>query len=338
MAEECHRNGIMLMPYLGFQVSDQAPEYAGFKREVIKLPENTSSDTYPDMTPQNVSTVCLKGVWQDALVAGVARLMDEYGVDGIYLDSTCSPWGCTNELHGCGYRRADGKLCPTYPVFAVRDTFKRLYTVVRQHKTDGVMDAHVYDCMNSSALAFSTSYWNGEQLGKAAFFPDGLPLDRFRTEFMGINWGVPGDLLDYHLGDYRQCCALSLLHDVLVRPVQGDPMALEASIWKAADDFGRKEARRLPYWSNAEYVKVAPADCYVSLYRHPTHGVLVVVSNLGKNATAATVTLDLKKLDLPAKLTALDGLTRAPVTIHEGRIEQSLPSVGWAIIWVKPLE
>jgi hypothetical protein len=336
MADECHRYGIKLMPYLGFQVSDQAPEYAAFKREVIKLPENTSSDQYPDMTPQNVSTVCLKGVWQDALVAGVARLMDEYGVDGIYLDSTCSPWGCTNELHGCGYRRPDGRLRPTYPVFAVRDAFKRLYTVVRRRKPDGVMDAHVYDCMNISALAFATSYWNGEQLGNPAFLPDGLPLDRFRTEFMGINWGVPADFLYYKLGDYRKCYALSLLHDVLIRPNDADQFALEASIGKLADEFGRKEARWLPYWSNAEYVRVSPVDCYVSLYRHPTHGVLAVVSNLGKNAAAATVTLDLKKLDLPAKLTAVDGLTRTPVTIRDGRIEHSLASVGWAIIWIKP--
>jgi hypothetical protein len=338
LVDECHRNGLKLMIPLGFQVSEKAPEYAAFKREVIKLPENTSPDKLPDVEPQNMSIVCLKSVWQDALVAGISRLMDEYGVDGIYLDSTCMPVACTNELHGCGYRRPDGKLCPTYPIFSVRDTFKRLYTVVRRHKPDGLVDAHVYDCMNSSALAFATSYWNGEQLATPAFLPDGLPLDRFRAEFMGINWGVPADFLSYMLGDYRKCCALSLLHDVLIRPDDVYELASEAPIWKLADEFGRKEARWLPYWSNAEYVSVGPADCYVSLYRHPTHGVLVVVSNLGKNAAAATVTLNLKKLDLPAKLTAVDGLMHTPVTIRDGRIEQSLASVGWAMIWVQPAE
>ncbi len=184
------------------------------------------------MPSQMVTSVCLRSVWQDALVDYVSRMMDEFDIDGIYLDSTNMPFPCSNTLHGCEARRADGTKVPVYPVFAVRDTFRRLYAVVKGKKAEGIVDSHVFDCMNSAALAFATSYWNGEQLSAARFPSDALPLDRFRTEFMGVNWGVPCDLLAYQMGGFRNGLAVSLPHDVLVRCWQEEllvePIALEA--------------------------------------------------------------------------------------------------------------
>ena len=227
-----------------------------------------------------VSSVCLRSVWQDALVDYVSRMMDEFDIDGLYLDSTNMPFPCMNGLHGCEARRADGTRAPVYPIFAVRDTFRRLYAVIKGKKADGILDSHVFDCMNSSALSFSTSYWTGEQLSRADIPTDALPLDRFRTEFMGVNWGVPCDLLSYRLGSFRKAAAVSLPHDILVRfrqdeiPVDSgeDERLLSRSLWKLADDFGRAEARFTPYYSRRCPVQGLPKDWIASVYRHPKNG------------------------------------------------------------------
>ena len=335
LVKACHRHGIKVIPYLGYQICEEAPDYPFVRDEVIRVPLHANPDSYPGMRPQMVNIVCLNSAWQDCLVENVARMIDEFDIDGVYLDSTPMPWPCNNELHGCGYRRADGKLGSTYPIFAVRETFKRLYTVIKAKKPDGIVDAHVYDCMNSAALAFATSYWNGEQLRPSANEAEGLPLDRFRAEMMGVNWGVPADFLHYRLGDFKKAHALSLLHDVLVRTSARKP-DLPASICQLADKFGRKEARFLPYWNNAEYIKVTPKACYASLYRHPESGVLVLVSNLGKGQAQVRLAFDLKKLGLPrAGLVARDGLTGEPVAMQGDTVTVTLPPMGWQYLWIK---
>ena len=331
----CHRYDIKVIPYIGYQICDDAPEYAFLGDDVIRVPREANPDSYPGKKARMVNAVCMKSVWQDCLVDHVARMIDEYDIDGVYLDSTNMPFHCKNELHGCGYRRADGTLGWTYPVFAIRQTFKRLYTVVKQKKPDGIVDAHVYDCMNSAALAFATSYWNGEQLRRDPTLSKELPLDRFRAEMMGVNWGVPADFLWYRLCDFKKAHAVALLHDTPVRAGGAGDLDLTSSVWKLADDFDRKGARFLPYWNNSEYVQIEPPDCYVSLYQHPKNGVLAVVSNLGREPAWANVQLDPARLGLEGMLIAHDALTNAQVDTIDGLIRLLLPSLSWKVIWVR---
>jgi hypothetical protein len=206
---------------------------------------------------------------------------------------------------------------------------RRIYNAVRERKPDGIVDLHVYDCMNLPALAWATDYWNGEQLVKQEFQSDALPLDRFRTEFMGRNWGVPADLLNYKLGGLRQSLAISLLHDV---PVRSGPAT---TLWKIRDDFGVKQSRWLPYWSNQDVVKVAPKDCYASLFAHPDGRVLAYVSNLGKAAVDVRLSLNLDKLALPANVSAKDAISKAAVKMENGVITLNIPAQDYRIIWVE---
>ena len=213
----CHAEGIRVVPYIGgFLLSEDTPEGRCFMAEMQKTPATRYPiDRLPGLESQMTRIVCQRGPWQDFLVDGIAHLIDEYDVDGVYLDSSSAPWACKNALHRCGYTAPNGGRRPTYPLFDVREMLQRIYTVVKQRKPDGIVDLHVYDCLHAGALAFSTTYWNGEQLGRGPQVKvDGLPLDRFRTEFMGTNWGTPADLLYYVLGNYRACSAIALLHDV----------------------------------------------------------------------------------------------------------------------------
>ena len=345
LVRECHRHGIKVLPYVGgFLLSELTPEapFFGDEMRVTPMPlyRQTASASkvkhWPGWKPQMCMFACQRGPWQDFLVDGVAHLMDEYDVDGVYLDTTTVPFPCRNELHGCGYRDADGRAEIGYPVFSVRDLIRRIHNTVKQRKPDGIVDLHVYDCMNLPGLSWATTYWNGEQLStEKASVVEKLPLDRFRTEFMGHNWGVPSDLLYYVLKDYKGSVAAALLHDVPVRPENLSDLNLISALWKVRDEFGVKKARWLPYWSNQDVVKVETKDCYASLFAHPDGRVLAIVSNVSKEKTDVRLSLSLDKFGLPANVTAKDAISRAALTIQNGEIMLNLPAQDYRIVWIE---
>ena len=349
LVKACHRRGIRIMPYFGYHISELAPEFSLFHRECSRQRSpgepTYAGDGYPGGPRQRVCEVCYRSAWQDFVVDGIAKLMDTYGVGDVYLDGTGDPKGCLNVEHGCGYKRPDGSLAKTYPIFACRDTLRRIYTVVKTYNPDGIVHFHQSGYLVAPVLAWATSYRDGEQLyggvPKGSFALDRLPLDMFRAEFMGRQWGVPADFLAHCLGRFTRCTwtqahAISLLHDVPVRPLHSLACVEEESaLWKVMSQFGRKEAEWLPYWKNSEYVTVHPDDAYVSLYRHPRNRVLAVVSNLGRKATTVTVQLNPARLGLVGPLTACDAVTGTKVPIANEAIELSLPSLGWRVIWVE---
>lgn len=334
MVADYHAAGLKVVPYVGgFLLSDEAPEAALFRDEMAKMPMQPFPIRLPGLKDQMATVVCQRSLWQDFLVDGIARLIDEYDADGVYLDTTTRPYACINELHGCGYTRPDGSRGMTYPVFSVRENLRRIYTAVTSRKPDGIVDVHVYDCMNGPALAWATSYWNGEQLPRGVEFrPDALPLDRFRCEFMGRNWGVPADLLYYKLGEYRKCMAIAGLHDVPVRTEKLPDLAIQSGLWRLRDEFGCRDAEWLPYWSNQEHVSVEPADCYASLHRHQENGVLAFVSNLSREQARVRVTLNLQALGLAGEVRARDGISGDEIAIAEGVIEMELASQDWRTV------
>jgi hypothetical protein len=337
LVRACHAEGIKVVPYIGgFLLAENTPEGRCFMEEMEKVPVAPYPiDRLPGLESQMTRIVCQRGPWQDFLVDGIARLIDESDVDGVYLDSTSRPCACSNELHGCGYRDAKGAPRPTYPVFATRELLKRIYTVVKQRKPNGIVDLHVFDCMHAGALAFSTTYWNGEQLGRGPKVKvEGLPLDRFRTEFMGYNWGTPADLLYYVLGNYRACSAIALLHDVPVRVENLKDLDVESALWRVREEFGVDGAEFLPYWRNAEYVAATPEGCYVSLHRHPEGRVLAVVSNLKLEAAQAELVLNREALGLKGAIAARDALGDTPVQVEGEHVKLTLPGQDFRVLWI----
>ncbi len=342
--KECHKRGMKVMVYFGFQMSEWAPEFEAFLDECATWMKSTpysygeNPDNYPPKPAQQVYRVCYRSEWQDFVVAGIARLMDEYDIDGVYLDGTGLPIKCYNYHHGCGYEKPDGSREGTFAIFAGRETLRRIYTVVKSRKPDGQVNLHNSGFMLIPLLGWATSYWDGEQLhAKPGTFPlERLPLDMFRTEFMGHQWGVPAEFLHYVLPcPYKDEWAFTLLHDVPVRGYDLAQIEIWAKLWQVFDTFGRKQATWLSYWRNSEYASVAPEGAYASLYRHPKNGVLVVVSNLSRKETTVKVRLNLQRLGLPESVTAFDALTNERLTVEGGQIAVTLKSLGWKVIWVR---
>ena len=290
---------------------------------------------------------------QDAYIHSLALRMQTFGDDGVYLDGSNASPPCQNLLHGCGYRAEDGSIHETYPVFAARQFMKRIYTVVKKNKPDGVVDLHCSFGFNPTSVAYSDVYWTGEQWWHlratgAKHIPDELSLDQFRTEFMGYQFGVPANTLAYRLGSKMDVAAISLLHDIPVRAnnQEHDILTHKSTanysdalfkIWAMRDQFDAKMAHKLFYWNNHDYVTVSPKDCYSTLLHHPTNGVWVYVTNLGREAQRVTVKLHLKKLQLAGQtLEAVDVLTdkRVEITGH-GNIDVPMEPMQWQYLWVR---
>jgi hypothetical protein len=287
-------------------------------------------------------SVCYRSEWQDFLADGIAKVMDEYDVDGVYLDGTEYPWACANTHHGCGYQRPDGTLAPTTSIFATREMMRRVYAIVKTRKPDGQVNVHNSTCMTIPTLGWATSSWDGEQFGSIDRGPDALdvlPLDAFRAEFMGRQWGVPAEFLCYDRPyTMSEALAFTLLHDVLVRGGLGGSLEMEAQLWAGMDAFGRKEARWLPYWNNADFVTLgSDPSLKASLYSRGALGAVIVVSNLSEAEQVAQVQLNKQSLSLPAQLQATDMLTSDSVAIsEEGALSFALPPFGFRVVWVKP--
>ena len=340
LVDALHGQDLQLLPYtIGFLISEKAPEFACWRDEFLRTPVNEfaiATNRLPGLDGQVCYQTCPQGYWTDFAVAMAARCMDEYGVDGVYLDTTVRALPCSNETHGCGYTRADGSRASTYPIFSTRDLIRRLRAVVTSRRPNGIVDIHPYDCVNVPALAFADGMWIGEHLPNKPHKTDALPLDRFRAEFMGHNLGIPADLLYYKLRDYDPSVAIALLHDVPVRSEKDKDFDVIAQIYRIREAFGCKDAQFTGYWQTADLVKIDPAECYVSLWRHPENGVLAVVSNLSRAAADITVALDTGALGLGHGFTADDARSRKPVTVEKGAFGVPLPSQQWTLVWLKP--
>ena len=341
LVKACHDHNIQLLLYHGYEMSTIAPEWDEYHEKCLVHPRQGGyKRTYQPEPDQTAYIVCYRSVWQDFIAHHLEKLVREYGIDGVYLDGTSEPWGCANQEHGCGYVRPDGTVGTTYPFFDTRSMMKRIYTIVKARNPSGQVNVHQSTCMTIPTLSFATSYWDGEQLQSVArkgFAQDVLPLDAFRTEFMGHNWGVPAELLHYTSGPFQrfETVSTALLHDVLVRPSSMGDVEVASKMWNTMDAFGRHEATWLPYWENGDYVRTEPAGVKVSIYNRPQKGLIAVVANMGQDECLATVTFNLGSLGQTAELTARDVLAEKPLPFTAGRLEVPLKSLEYVMVWLK---
>ena len=341
IVKACHDRGLKVLLYFSFLISEISDEWEAIGKDCVILPKGGYPVFHYQPQPDQAAwRVCLNSLWQDLLVDGIARVMDDYEVDGVYLDGTEYPFGCCNTEHGCGVVRADGSIAQSFPIFAARSTMRRIHQVVKARRRDGLINVHNSTCMTIPTLGWASSYWDGEQfqgVGEGVDVGSLLPLDAFRAEFMGHQWGVPAEfLLTGRAYTFEQAWSFSLLHDVPVRPgTDADQLDLTNSIWAAMDAFDRRRAEWLPYWRNSAWVRVRPRGCHVSLYRHPRRGVLAAIANLSGKQTCVTVRLELHELGLRPASTAVDALKKTAIPLRKGTAKIDLPNLGWRLIWIR---
>ena len=339
----CHRKGMQLLLYASPLSADEAPEWAMYHRDYLIEPL-TWPYRYRDA--HIAPAACWQSHYRNLWLARQARLIDEFDLDGFYLDGSEWPLWCRNRHHGCGYTREDGKVGDTCNIFGTRDYMKRLYVLCRSRKPDAQLNIHNSTVMVIPTLGWGTSSWDGEQLGslswdkggavdKMQYALDVLPLDAFRAEFMGRQWGVPAEFLCYQRPyTTPQILAVTLLHDVLVRP-SADYLPMVSELWRLYDRFGMRDAEFLPYWSNTGVIQAGPEGIRTSAYRHPDRGLLMVVSNLAAAAVTADVQIATGALGLAGPgLAARDALSEEPIALTDGRFALTMAPMSYRWVWL----
>jgi len=322
----CHEKGLRLILYHSWQLSDTAPEYGPFLRECeVVHPERF---IYTREPKQKDYPVCARSAWGDFLADGMQTLFRNFGPDGIYSDGLSYPVECNNPLHGCGYVGEDGRRHPTFSLFAVRDAMKRFRFILEEQGRDTLFVCHTSGAITLPTLAFADAYLDGEHLCGLPR-PLRVPLDAFRAEFMGHNFGLPAYFLVYDwLGGMTtpEGLALSLLHDAEL------PWSYEAMapVWRAWNEFGADEAEFQGYWDNGEWLASAPEGVRVSAYLKPDGERLLVAVNTTETPVEGTL-----RLREPIA-TARNVLEDRPVSVAEGAV--GLRFLPWQLnlIWVKP--
>ena len=286
IVEKCHKAGMKVLAYDGYELSPLDPEWGRHHDDWIAIDQNGRPLSYWYRPPaQRDFRSCLGCGYGETWLKRVKKAYVDLGVDGYYLDGTVCPWMCYNERHGCGWRDEKGKLRCTYPIFAIRKVMRELYEFVDAR--GGVINAHQSGYTCPATLAFAHSYWDGEQLAtsKTLDIRKEHDLEKFRAEFMGRNHGVPCEFLCYPVPGkwtYDDAIALTLVHDVFVRPCGFVNADYFAPLWKRLDDFGIVEAEWLPYWEKP--LEVSPDCVKASVYRKGGKS-LAVVSNLSPDTT-----------------------------------------------------
>ena len=336
LADAMKANKLNLLLYMSRQFADNSPEWELYNNEACEEPRPAPYTRYPQ---QKDYIACWNGPYKDFALYWLGKTMDEFGNAGWYLDGPEWPMACANRSHGCGYVAPDGTIRPTWDIFATREFMRRLYVLTRNRNPEGQLNIHNSTVMVIPTLGWGTSTWSGEQID--AIKPpvktlDILPMDAFRTEFMGRQWGVPAEFLVYDGSPYyaKDVLAYTLLHGVPIRPGSPDSIERLSALWKAHDEFPFSHGEMLGYWNNADYIKVDPQGVYATIWRLPQKGALIVVSNLTDADAQAQVTLNLGKLASGSQLS--DALTGEALTHGNGKLTLPVASWRYRVLRVKP--
>ena len=268
IVENCHKRGIKVLAYFGYELSTMIPEWGALCDDTLSGCEGG----WWRVPYQRDYKVCQNSQYSDLFVNGVADIMDKFNIDGVYLDGTARPWPCSNVNHGCGWYDAKGELRVSYPLSAIRKTFQNLYREVK--KRGGSINVHSSSLINYGAIPYIDQLWLGETLqfeilnGRKV----DLSLDYFRVELGGRNSGVPTELIAYPregVWSFENAIACSLLMGVLPRPNGiGHPIELMSSIWKIIDKFPVEQSGWHPYFKNT--AKTSCEKVMVSYYKFTT--------------------------------------------------------------------
>lgn len=286
---KCHNAGMKVLPYFGYEFATNHPLFTEKADQWLgKNANGNFTGGWLRKYPHRAFMACYNGGYSDVLVESVIHAMEYYGFDGLYTDSTHVPWECCNESHGCGYRDKDGKLHPTFPVFAVRELARKLYIEV--HKRGGIVDTHQSSCCMMPILSFVDSYYDAENIQesirKDLRF---LNFDAFVGEFMGVNMGLVCNLIAYTSPEMpiEALTGISLVHNVFPRPVRNNDLAYLSKVWRIFDTYDLDNAEFIPYFENISVTPVEE-DAFVSLYVGEKEQV-AVVCDLVKGRDSITV-------------------------------------------------
>ncbi len=246
--------------------------------------------------------------WHNYYVEGMNWLVQNVGIDGIYLDDVAFD----------------------------RITMKRIKRVLTNNGHPGIIDLHSAnqynksDGFNNSANLYMEHFpylnrlWFGEYFDYEKNGPD-----FFLTEVSGIPFGLMGEMLENGGNPWR-----GMVYGMTNR-MPWSENADPRPIWKAWDDFGMKGSEMIGYWTEASPVTSNNVDVPVTVYMKKGSAMIALASWAPEN-TMVQLKIDWNKLGIDpskARITAPDIRN-----FQQGRsfdIDEAIPvekNKGWLLI------
>ncbi|WP_447978422.1 glycoside hydrolase domain-containing protein [Candidatus Nitrospira bockiana] len=249
--------GLINVFYCGFSLPPGIPENEAFGDEMRMEPEFRG--WYNHASP-----------FTDYLLHSAKFMHEDALVDAFHTDGLSEVWLMTNPTHNFRWTRGE-QVHGTYPVFAVRNLFKRLYVMLKLELGEGsagyhmphVVDAPVYAIESFSDLAVT-----GEQHYKRMSSLKDLSLARYSLAYDTLLQGIPRMGI-WHYGSElpvtkNMMLTLHNLHGVMYSYVNVKysnypyesmgGFRPELLMWKS---FNRREAELLPYWAFPDLATVS---------------------------------------------------------------------------------
>jgi hypothetical protein len=174
--------------------------------------------------------------WHNFYVEGVAWLLRNVGIDGLYIDDVAFD----------------------------RLTMKRIRKVLDRLRPGSLIDLHsanqynVSDGFASSANLYLEHFPYLNRLWFGEYFDYSAPPDYWMVEVSGIPFGLMGEMLEQGGNPWR-----GMLFGMTSRlPWAGDPRP----VWKLWDSFGIQESRMIGYWVSSNPVKTNDPDILATVF------------------------------------------------------------------------
>ena len=214
--------------------------------------------------------------WHNYYVEGMNWLVNNVGIDGIYLDDVAFD----------------------------RVTMKRIKRVLTQNGHPGIIDLHSAnqynknDGFNNSANLYMEHfpYLNRLWFGEYFDYENNTP-DFFLTEVSGIPFGLMGEMLQGGGNPWR-----GTIYGMTNRMPWSDN-ADPRPIWKVWDEFGMKGTEMIGYWSDNCPVKTDNKKVLATVYKKKG-AALISIASWADEDVNVQLKIDWKKLGLnPSKVT-----------------------------------
>ncbi|MDB5325893.1 MAG: hypothetical protein JWM57_1462, partial [Phycisphaerales bacterium] len=286
-----------------------------------------AADYFADQWHARVSdSLCFDKSLTDFIVWNLDKWTKQTGIDGWYVDNV-RPVACDNIDAGRGYLLPDGRVQPTYQMFAIREHYLRVRAAFQDNGKSGKIVLHMTNHMimpwiGAADLALDgedhvtlpemgkdfIDFWSPTRLRLDDQAPQGTPVT-FLQEFQG-NW-KPEELKRV----MRSYTAMTILHDVLPG---ANPNGQNPEVWRGRERFGIGDAdvTFLPYWRKDTGIACTGTDLYASAWQKPG-SVLIAAVNAGAGATTVTIHIDRTRLKLPTDCKAFDADTGKPLALTD---------------------
>ncbi|MCF7837188.1 MAG: DUF6067 family protein [Candidatus Marinimicrobia bacterium] len=341
-----HALGGRVIAYAGWWMPRDAAVFQDFGMEMIAQP----------ITPGGLNTLycCYNTPYTEIWTHLWKQRIHDTGVDGYRLDASFEPTRCASLEHRghgseCGWIDDDGKVQPSYGMFAAREASKRTYSLFHGLERKGGLCGHHHNFGLPDPRASHCDFFlNVEGPERVVLTLRDWPLAYWRARVMSEQhgtWVIYAGKIP-NLG-YNSIYGLALLHNTIPRSLPGNVLyagsnygrglspGTVANVWKSLEWFEAHQPRQrqlLGYWNNEHVVRSSEPDSVkITLVNRPGQKLLLTALNLDRQARRARVTLDLDALGFGGETVHVMDIVEPwrPLVLEDGALDLTFLPEGY---------